>query len=404
MRASKRCHRDAPPASMLCAGCWAGVAVVFLALAPAQGRELHVDWAGGGDYTTITAAVTAASAGDTVVVACGTYSEPPRIDIRKDISLRSETRDPECVTLDGLGTFQIMASHYMTSRSYIEGFTFVNGYQAALYSDAGALGCSNTAFTLRNCIFRNNVSANTSGGAISVTKAMIVENCQFYGNSAPSQNCSFANCGVGGALYLNGSNSGVATIRDCVFVDNYAGRNGGGIGTDYGGCPTRVERCTFVGNSAPDGGALDAYDSTFTIRNCSFAGNECLPSSGTVVVQDHAVPLTMEKSIVASSVGGAAVVCTYGASSTVSCSDFFGNAGGDWTGCVSGQLGVDGNICSDPLFCEQPDPENPLTIHANSPCAPEYSPCGQLIGSGDVGCGASAVLPLSWGRLKALYR
>ena len=91
------------------------------------------------------------------------------------------------------------------------------------------------------------------------------------------------------------------------------------------------------------------------------------------------------------------------------CCDIFGNAGGDWTGCIADQLGVNGNISEDPLFC---DPEaNDFTIAENSPCAPGNSPAGcDLIGALPVGCTATTAVPeialreTTWGAVKASFR
>ncbi len=88
---------------------------------------------------------------------------------------------------------------------------------------------------------------------------------------------------------------------------------------------------------------------------------------------------------------GPAVLCAGSSNCTLSCCDLYGNAGGDWVGAIAGQLGVDGNICADPLFCGAQNPEMPYSVSAISPCAPDYNPeCG-LIGACPVGCGLSAV-------------
>ncbi|MFA5772563.1 MAG: PKD domain-containing protein [Thermoplasmata archaeon] len=59
--------------------------VVFISANNASARTINVNAAGGGDYTTIQAAINAASAGDTVYVYNGTYNE--QITISKNIDL-----------------------------------------------------------------------------------------------------------------------------------------------------------------------------------------------------------------------------------------------------------------------------------------------------------------------------
>jgi len=74
----------------------------------------------------------------------------------------------------------------------------------------------------------------------------------------------------------------------------------------------------------------------------------------------------MQSTIIAASPTGAALYRA-GGSPTLSCCDIYGNAGGDWVGCIAGQLGVNGNICEDPLFCDSQNLD--FTLYADSPCA-----------------------------------
>ena len=106
--------------------------------------------------------------------------------------------------------------------------------------------------------------------------------------------------------------------------------------------------------------------------------------------------------IVAFSVSGDGVH-TYGGA-TLRCCDIYGNAGGDWIGSIAGQLGLDGNISEDPLFC---DPETlDFTLHPDSPCAPFTPPNPEcdLIGAWPVGCSPTPMLETTWGAMKALFR
>jgi hypothetical protein len=56
---------------------------------------------------------------------------------------------------------------------------------------------------------------------------------------------------------------------------------------------------------------------------------------------------------------------------------------------MSDPTGQNGNISVDPLFCDVANLD--LTLHADSPCAPEQQPTCGLIGALPVGCEASAV-------------
>ncbi len=79
-----------------------------------------------------------------------------------------------------------------------------------------------------------------------------------------------------------------------------------------------------------------------------------------------------------------------------------GNAGGDWVGCLAGQLGQDGNIDADPLFCDRGSRD--FTLDGASPCAPGNAGACLQIGAWPVGCGTTAAAPATWGEIKAAFR
>lgn len=109
----------------------------------------------------------------------------------------------------------------------------------------------------------------------------------------------------------------------------------------------------------------------------------------------------LRNTIIAYSVGRA-IYCPQGEAAFLTCCDLFGNAGGDWVGCVAGQNGQNGNISADPLFCDAPAGD--LRLHTGSPCSPEHAgDCG-LIGAWPVGCGVTAVEAATWGAIKAGFR
>ena len=88
----------------------------------------------------------------------------------------------------------------------------------------------------------------------------------------------------------------------------------------------------------------------------------------------------------------------------LSCCDIFGNAGGDYVGCIEDQAGESGNISLDPLFC---GPEiGDFTLSSASPCTPFSEPnpeCDQ-IGALPVGCGPTPTERVSWGAIKGIFR
>jgi predicted outer membrane repeat protein len=158
----------------------------------------------------------------------------------------------------------------------------------------------------------------------------------------------------------------------CLFYLNRS-TNGGGGAFWEGYSQPRVVGCTFSHNSAPTGGAL--------------YGKESYP--------------LIENSILAFSGDGAAFACGPGVYPGLTCTDIYGNADGDWTGCIAGQEGMNGNFSSDPRFCDANGGD--FTLEHGSPCL-DAPGCG-LVGAFGEGCGGStAVEMVSWGGIKKMFR
>lgn len=139
-------------------------------------------------------------------------------------------------------------------------------------------------------------------------------------------------------------------------------------------------QCTFYNNHSPEGSAISLRGSCYG-------------------------PVRIENTIIAFNTGSEAIECDGGMDVAIlSCCDIYGNTGGDWVGCLADQLGVNGNIQLDPLFCDAAAGD--LRLRADSPCAP-YSPqnpdCDRA-GAWPVGCGGTATRETTWGALRALFR
>jgi hypothetical protein len=141
----------------------------------------------------------------------------------------------------------------------------------------------------------------------------------------------------------------------------------------------------------------DAASATFS--GSTFAENVADYGSS---VYFHESNVTIGNCILAFGVGEA-VTCEIPYDVVVSCTDVFGNSGGDWTSCIAPLYGVAGNISADPLFCGGGDINEAYTLRENSPCASDNSPCGQM-GKWGVGCPATPVEVTTWGGIKAMFR
>jgi hypothetical protein len=360
---------------------------------------------GTGDFTTIGAAVAAAAQGDTVLVAPGTYvgSGNKNITISgKNIVLQSEAGpDATIIALQGTPDSPARAFYFtggITPAAVVDGFTIRGGYSTEPAGGGGAILLGGHASpTIRNCAFLDN-TAVWVGGAVFGTShgSLLVQGCIFEGNSADN----------GGALhtYLRD-----VQIDDCVFRENHS--NGGGA-ISFGGVHGWVRHCLFEQNTTPDnaGGAAagiapDDQDvdvescvfarnvggstffsssnltGTLYLRNCTFSQNDSRLLGATAYFAGvGAGSAAIESSILAFDTAGQAVACEWG-SPAVSCSDIYGNVGGDWVDGVATQYGMNRNFSLDPCFC---DPENDdFTLWNYSPCA--QVTCG-TIGAWPVAC------------------
>jgi hypothetical protein len=235
----------------------------------------------------------------------------------------------------------------------------------AVFSGGGLEVNASSAVVSTSAIFENSVSSGSGGGLICSNSSPLVTDCEFMGNTAAG----------GGGLFFS-EDSSPSLLRTIVSA-NQAGPVGGGGLFCAGGEPI-ITSCTFDANSNPDGRGGGLH-----FRNSSIA--------------------TLENTIVAFSPDAQALMCWDEFSSVnLLCCDLYGNAGGDWVGCVSDLAGVNGNLSADPLFCDLDTGDH--NIRSDSPCAPENSGGCGLVGALPVGCGPVSLEQESWGKIKERYR
>jgi hypothetical protein len=369
-----------------CVGIGAGLCVLW------PTASLARTWRVPSQAPTIQAGIDSAAAGDTVLVAAGTYTGTGNRDIEfrgRDAVVRSEAgaaqtildiqarpRDPYRGFFIGLGE---------TSATVLDGFTIVNGFmgirpeKAAPGGDrriehdlsAGGVKCQNARPTLRNLVILNCGSEYTGGGmSIELTAHPIVENCVFQGCRA-----DFG----GGVSIETGSN---ATLRDCVITGNFARRGGGVYAAAFG----TLEGCLLAGNRATEwGGAVMAAVGSTTRFERTISWGNCGDDGGGEYFMDLDATFAF----------ACAVVDSAGIQH-------------DETNTITWESG---NVFGAPHFCYPlqcslaPVVGGDYTLQAGSPCLPGASPCGVRIGPLDAACPAQTrVAPTTWGRWKDLYR
>ncbi|MCK4409022.1 MAG: hypothetical protein KAW67_02995 [Candidatus Eisenbacteria sp.] len=423
----------------------------------AAAGTVYVDWNGGGDYVTIQEGITAASRDDTVLVAAGTYSGPQNRDITfdgKDVYLVSEAgADVTIIDCENAGRGFVF-THSETPSAVVEGFTVMNGVAPPNGVDptwGGALYCADSAPLILRCSFVN--CYGEYGGAMYCIGSVLmsVVSCTFEGNEALC---------YGGSIYCYGSDIDIVKSN---FTGNEAGISGGALC-----CKTRtlvcVSDCTFIGNTAADGGAvyvgtfdswgedpeapskiyfcdfrhntavrggalfingftwvstagcefdyntatleggaifaLTDYTRSLAVQSSTFCFNGAEHGGSIYSAGEYGFEMTITQSIFAFGTGGAAVQAEDYNSVAAALCLAFGNVGGD-------HLPDSRNLQVDPLFCDVY--EGNYYLCDNSPCLaanhPHHFPLGAHA-SPYTTCDAcdSAVQEVSWGSIKAMYR
>jgi hypothetical protein len=332
-------------------------------------------------YATIGAAL---AAGDTVLVAAGTYTGPGNtgLVVPTDRVILSES-GPGVTIIDCLGSGRVFSLSGNSDATLIRGFTLRNGSSG---DAGGAVLCDHASPRFQDCVFLENASS-AGGGAVHVNVGIVTfRDCTFLKNEAV----------VGGALEAVAS---TVVVDNCRLSGNLAGLQGGGIGTTSSSLT--VTGTVVDGNAAYRGGGLYLDGASSFLTACTVAGNNAILEGGGIFLAGTA-SLSLERSILwdnCSSSGAAAWVDAAGRI-TFNCSDVdLSQVGGP------GTLGDATRILSiDPHFCR------PAACTCSPSCDSEYtlssasgllgtSECG-TIGALGQGCQDTPVVITTWSLLK----
>lgn len=183
----------------------------------------------------------------------------------------------------------------------------------------------------------------------------------------------------GGIRCVNSS----PTLENLILHNNIADVSGGGISCESSSFP-ELHFCTFYDNMADtDGGAVYAESSSPSFSNCTFSDNSAFGYGGGMALYNSS-PM-IQTSIIAFCPNGEGVYCQ-NSNPVFSCSNVCENEGGNWTGEISEQALLNGNMSQNPVFCDRTNRD--YSIDSLSPCAPDHylNECGELIGSHGVAC------------------
>ncbi|MCF6239838.1 MAG: hypothetical protein L3J74_00670, partial [Bacteroidales bacterium] len=273
--------------------------------ADATGSNDGTSWTNA--YTNLQSALSAATAGNEIWVAAGTYKPTAGTDRlstfllkanvplyggffgnESNLSERNYIANQTILSGD-IGTDDYNADNvyhvvYGDNSAYIDGFIIEGGNAddvagGITYGGGLAVTTTDADMTVKNCVFRNNY-AEINGAAISIasdnsnTNKFRVENCIFTNNSTPLYT------GKGGAISLGLAN---ITVVNSVFKGNVA-RYGTAVynGTEYNSATKHANfiNCTFfeTNNAYPE--IYDNYQASsftnciFNVKNSIFFNND----------------------------------------------------------------------------------------------------------------------------------
>jgi len=360
------------------------------------------------DHETVADALDSAQAGDTVLIQPGNHKAVGLL-LPDGVSLRGNGADPSQTILDGQLSGRILTCESQTTMPTIENLTFRKGRAQGPTSydgSGGAILCSNGDVLIRDCRFEDN-EAQDHGGAIRSSHASPrIENCVFIGNVAAggggALDCSYGSDPTVGASMFQANSAawgGAVSCRaqssprleNCVLDGNTAAGSpglGGAVFSDYEAHPVLVQT-TLCDNEAKNGGAAASLEASgLSLETCTLAGNTAMSQGGGLFLSGATASVAAS---VISFNEGKSLHLQDAAQSEISCTDIYGNTGGDWVLEIKAQKNDPGNLDVDPLYCtlEPGDPAR-FAPRKDSPLLAVQELCGQL-GAMPVGCAASAV-------------
>ncbi len=304
---------------------------------------------GTGDFPTIQAALNAAAASDTIALGTGVFLGEGNRDIDflgKDVTVMSLARDASSVLIDCQGTVEenhraFVFNRGETNNSILRDVTITG---AEFTGDGGAILCQGSSPLLENVVFHRN-GATRGAGVFADHGDPIIKGCTFTENRGDAR--------AGGVAALGSE----AVIRDCLFTGNWG----------------------YIGSAVflPD-------SSTVTLVGCTISGNNSSLDKDAVGV-DGIAELNIQNCLITFNTRHA--VRDYGTGTiTISGSNVYGNAAGNYEYDIAGSNGASGNISSDPLYCDAEAWD--FSLRGDSPCTAINAPNLVQMGAVGVGCAA----------------
>jgi len=185
-------------------------------------------------YGTIQAAIDAAQAGDTVLVAPGSYFE--NLSIGKSLNLRSVGGAPSTVIDGGRIAPVLVARGTGAENISVSGLTITNGFHGEAL-DAGGLHFDSVVAIVSDSVVRDNMGC-IGTGISSVTSAMTIQRNRISDNLEDPA-CDGADSG---AIMMRVDGAGPSLIANNIVSGHRTGGRGAGIAAHF------MNRVTIRGN------------------------------------------------------------------------------------------------------------------------------------------------------------
>ena len=269
--------------------------VIYVDKDAVYGADDGTSWADA--YVDLQDALGAATSGDRIMVAEGTYYPTNGTDRTATFQMvagvtlyggcagneisatdRNWTNTPTILSgdIDRNGAMDPGNVYHVLkgANGTLDGFTVTMGYADGTGDNDDGAGLYNNGSsatpTVRNSTFtKNYISAGYGGGIYNLNNGtFLIEDCTFTDNH-----------GFNGVAIANYGSAVDGTIRRCVFYKNTAEITQG-KGTVYVYLsPVTIQDCRFFGNVADYGAAISVYEASPKIRDCVFAANRSLTGS-----------------------------------------------------------------------------------------------------------------------------